>query len=81
MSGKRDVWSYKFAKCPFFIGLGEKNTDKHIICEGVLKGTTIHLVFKGVGKRDELFKGVCCVMNGYKQCPYYKLNDGEYINE
>ncbi len=81
MAGKRNVWEYKFAKCPFFVGLGEKSGERHIACEGIIKDTTIHIVFSAPGGRDKVFKGVCCATRGYTQCPYYKLNYEEYTED
>ena len=59
-------------KCPFYL---EKQNDQYRIkCEGIIKGTTIQLTFKG--NKRWYVRDFCC--SCYQECSLYKLLDKKY---
>ena len=65
-------WSSNLALCPFYL---ERQRENNIIhCEGVSKGTSIHLVFKG--EKWNYLKAHCCA--DYQSCLIYQSINGKY---
>lgn len=62
----------KFAACPFFRG---EDTQK-IYCEGVEKGTAIHLAFASKSEKKRYGERHC--NRNFKSCRVFQMNDSLY---
>lgn len=57
----------KFAKCPFY----HHHDANRIVCEGLMEGNTINLVYESQPERAKYFKGVCCDLLASRDCPVH----------
>lgn len=63
----------KNVKCPFFLE-GGNNRQNSIKCEGIKRGTSLHLVFKR--SRAAHYEKYCC--NNYTNCSIYQMLEQKY---
>lgn len=62
------------AKCPFYLG----EHHQQIYCEGIKKGTTIHVAFGSATKYREHKDSFCCAFDNYKNCLIAKALNSKY---
>lgn len=67
----------KYVKCPYF----KKCDAIRIVCEGLIEGNTIHLVYESKTARKQHMKEACNDILGCRDCPIHMMLDQKYEEE
>ena len=67
----------KYVKCPYY----RKHDAIRIVCEGIRKGNTIHLVYETKEERRRYMKESCNSILGCRDCPVHMMLDQMYEEE
>jgi hypothetical protein len=67
-----EEYKLRDVKCPFY--LSKQGEPKIIKCEGLIKNSSTHIVFRGY--KDPYLKQFCC--NHFRECVVYKMLDSKY---
>lgn len=67
-------WDTKLVECPFF----RKHDSNRIVCEGLSKVNTLHLVFGSSTDKKLYMKDRCNDMYRCRQCPIHSLLQRKY---
>lgn len=68
------VWSSTYVQCPFYAG----ETRQSVACEGLEPGERIRRVLPGESVKREMMLQLCKNINGFDQCPIYRLVASKY---
>lgn len=67
----RATWQTKFVKCPYYM----KHDNNRIVCEGINKDATTHIVFGNPAIREVYMHKHCNEIGGCRKCPLHDLLD------
>lgn len=59
----------KYVKCPFY----HYHDANRIVCEGLMEGNTINLVYKSTHDRFNYFNTMCCDILSSRDCPVHMM--------
>lgn len=69
-----NTWGAKFVKCPYY-----KKHDQHqIVCEGINKESTTHVVFNDSKAKVAYMHKRCNDIGGCRKCPLHDTLDRKY---
>lgn len=66
-------WRSKFVKCPYY----KKHDSGRIVCEGMIPGTSTHIVFQTMGELRRHMESHCNGIRECLACPMHDLLDRE----
>lgn len=64
----------KYVKCPYY----KKHDAIRIVCEGLVEGNTIHLVYESQTERKQYMKESCNSILGCRDCLVHIMLDQKY---
>lgn len=62
-------YAARYVKCPFYRG----NDSNSIVCEGLNKGNTIHIVYKSKAEKKNHMDRHCDSIEGCCHCRVYQM--------